>query len=207
MADATKATQGLESTNIQWHYGELGEAERANFLGQSGGILWFTGLSGAGKSTVSRRVERLLVQRGKFVAVLDGDNLRHGLCADLGFSDADRRENIRRVGETAVIMAHANILVLTALISPFKEDRDRVRNRSGGRFAEVYCAADLDLCASRDPKGLYAKAQKGEIPSFTGISSPYEAPQNAEVVLETGKYSIDESAEQVIQYLEAEGWI
>lgn len=191
-----------KSTNIVWHEGTLSYEERVKLLGQRGAVVWFTGLSGSGKSTVSRAVEAALAAQGKFVAVLDGDNVRHGLNKDLGFSPEDRTENIRRIGEVANLFAEANIVVLTAFISPYRSDRDQARQATGkDRFFEVYCAADLDTCESRDPKGLYKKARAGQIPEFTGISAPYEAPDKPELVLDTGKKSLAQCATEVIELL------
>lgn len=191
-----------KSTNIVWHEGILSYEDRVKKLGQRGAVLWFTGLSGSGKSTVARAVESTLVDQGKYVAVLDGDNVRHGLNKDLGFSPADRTENIRRIGEVAALFCDANNIVLTAFISPYRADRDMARKAVGpGRFFEIYCAADLSICESRDPKGLYKKARAGQIPEFTGISAPYEAPENPELVLETGKKPLQQCVSEVIDLL------
>ena len=165
-------------------------------------MLWFTGLSGSGKSTLAHAVEKRLYQMNMRTYVLDGDNVRHGLCGDLGFSDIARRENIRRIGEVSKLFVDAGMIVLTAFISPFREDRAVVRNLYQQEdFLEIYCAASLDACISRDVKGLYQRAQNGEIKDFTGISSPYEAPENAELTIDTGGCSLGESVELVIDAL------
>lgn len=175
-----------EPTNIVWHASALSREQRFASLGATGAVVWFTGLSGSGKSTVAVEVERRLVLAGRPAVLLDGDNLRHGLNADLGFSDDDRRENIRRVGEVAVLFAEAGVVALVPLISPFREAREAVRAKveaAGLRFVEVFVDTPIELCEQRDPKGLYAKARAGEIRDFTGIDSPYEAPTNPELVL------------------------
>ncbi|NLA37761.1 MAG: adenylyl-sulfate kinase, partial [Actinobacteria bacterium] len=174
------------STNIVWHASSLSREQRFASLGSTGVVVWFTGLSGSGKSTVAVEVERRLVLGGRPAVLLDGDNLRHGLNGDLGFSDDDRRENIRRVGEVAVLFADAGVVALVPLISPFREARDAVRSKveaAGLRFVEVFVDTPLELCERRDPKGLYEKARAGEISDFTGISSPYEPPLAPEVLL------------------------
>lgn len=194
------------ATNVVWHHGLLSPEQRLRHLGQQGAVVWFTGLSGSGKSTVAREVERLLVERGAFAYVLDGDNLRHGLNADLGFSPEDRTENIRRVGSVAQLMADANVLCLAAFVSPYRADRDAVRARlPDGMFIEVFVDTPLAVCESRDPKGLYKKARAGEIGSFTGISAPYEAPLDPEIRLQTADRTAEESARVVLDALEARG--
>lgn len=176
--------------------------EREQLNGHKSVILWFTGLSGAGKSTLAHAVEQALFERGCRTFVVDGDNVRHGLCADLGFSIDGRQENIRRVGELSKLFLEAGVITLTAFISPFQADRLRVRQLvKQGEFIEVYCNAELEVCEQRDVKGLYAKARCGEISDFTGISSPYEAPVNPELVLNTGKDSLDYCVKQVLDYL------
>jgi len=193
--------------NIVRHEGVVSRGDRERLLGQRGCVAWFTGLSGSGKSTVSRVVEDKLTAAGKLVYVLDGDNVRHGLCADLGFSDADRTENIRRIGHVAALMADTGAIVLTAFISPFRSDRQQVRDVVGDRdFLEVFVDAPIEVCESRDPKGLYKKARSGEIPEFTGISSPYEAPEAPAVHLRTGELSLDECAAAVQATLEQRGF-
>lgn len=178
--------------------------DRANRNGHGGAVVWFTGLSGAGKSTLAMRVERKLFAKGYQTYVLDGDNVRKGLNADLGFSPDDRAENIRRIGEVAALQADAGLVVLTAFISPYRADRKRARAASPeGQFHEVYIKADLETCETRDPKGLYKKARTGEIKEFTGISSPYEAPESAEVTVDTMEQSIDECVDQIVSYIES----
>lgn len=195
------------SSNVKWHHGELDEASRQALLGGPGCVVWFTGLSGSGKSTVARRVERFLLEEGVRAYVLDGDNLRHGLNGDLGFSAADRTENIRRVGEVARLMQDAGLVVLSAFVSPYAADRAKVRSRvPDGAFLEVFVDTPLAVCESRDPKGLYKKARAGEIANFTGISAPYEAPQAPEVHLETDGRSIDECARFVVEGIRARGY-
>ncbi|MBF0374874.1 MAG: adenylyl-sulfate kinase, partial [Alphaproteobacteria bacterium] len=182
---------------------QIGLAERWRANGHASGVLWLTGLSGAGKSTLAMALERRLFERGWQVAVLDGDNLRHGLSADLGFSPTDRAENIRRVGEVAALFARAGVLVVTAFISPYRADRARARAIAGDLFHEVWVKADLATCEGRDPKGLYARARAGRIPEFTGISAPYETPERPELVLETGGVMAEESLGQLGEYVEA----
>ena len=190
-----------KSTNIKWHESTVSRDEREEKLGV-GAIVWFTGLSGSGKSTVARAVESALVRRGNTAFVLDGDNLRFGLNKDLGFSPEDRQENIRRVGEVSKLFADANVILLAAFISPYQKDRDAIRALvPTGRFVEVHVSTSIEVCADRDPKGLYAKAQRGEISNFTGISAPYEAPVNPELQLDTGTLSLDESVEQTLSCL------
>jgi adenylylsulfate kinase len=183
-------------------------AARAHQRGHRSAILWFTGLSGAGKSTLANAVNSALFEQGLACYVLDGDNVRHGLCQDLGFSDADRTENIRRIGEVAKLFVDAGVVVLTAFVSPFRADRDRVRALvPEGDFIEVHCAANLAACETRDTKGLYAKARAGVIKDFTGISSPYEEPEQPELRVETGSQSLDDCVSQVITYLQEQGII
>ncbi len=192
-----------KAENLTWHIGEVDRDARATAHGHRGAVLWLTGLSGSGKSTIGHRVERMLIERGAFAYVLDGDNIRHGLNRDLGFSPEDRVENIRRIGEVARLFADAGALVLSAFISPYRQDRDRVRALMGpGEFIEVFVDTPLEICEARDPKGLYKKARAGEISNFTGLDAPYEAPENPEVHLETADLSVDEAASQVIRYLE-----
>jgi len=195
-----------KSSNTVWHHATITRDNRQKLNNHKSVILWFTGLSGAGKSTLANEVEALMHEKSKRTYVLDGDNIRQGLCGDLGFSDEDRVENIRRIGEVAKILVDAGTLTLTAFISPFKADRQRARDLvPEGDFIEVYCRCDLSVCEERDVKGLYKKARAGEIPEFTGISSPYEEPENAELVVDTDKYNLQECAEQVIDYLEEKG--
>ena len=177
-------------------------------LFRSSAILWFTGLSGAGKSTLANAVNSALFEQGLACYVLDGDNVRHGLCSDLGFSDADREENIRRIGEVAKLFLDAGVVVLTAFVSPFRADRARARALvEPGDFIEIHCAADLEVCEERDTKGLYAKARAGVIKEFTGISSPYEAPEQPELLIDTGRQSLESCVLQVLAHLQTVGVI
>ena len=193
------------STNITWHGGEIGPDERRSVVGHGGAIVWLTGLSGSGKSTIARALESLLVHERKALPyVLDGDNVRHGLNGDLGFGERDRSENIRRVAEVAKLMADANLIVITALISPFRADRERVRTIAGTHpFLEVHVATSLEECERRDPKGLYVKARAGQIRDFTGIDSPYEAPESPE--LRVGEGSVEASARAIVEVLQSRG--
>ena len=194
------------ATNIVWHEASVDREARSRQRGHRSVILWFTGLSGSGKSTLANAVNAVLFERGLATYVLDGDNIRHGLCNDLGFSDADREENIRRIGEVAKLFVDAGVITLTAFVSPFRADRDKARDLvAHGDFIEVYCAADLAVCEDRDPKGLYAKARAGVIKEFTGISSPYEAPEAPELQVDTGSQSIEESVASVLSLLEEKG--
>lgn len=176
--------------------------------GHKSAILWFTGLSGAGKSTLGHAVEERFHQLGCRTFVLDGDNVRHGLCSDLGFSEADRKENIRRIGEAAKLFLEAGVIVLTAFISPFRSDRQRVRTLvPHGEFLEIYCRCPLGICETRDVKGLYKRARAGEIKDFTGISSPYEEPMAPELVVDTDQLSLDQSVDAVIGLMQERGII
>ena len=186
------------SDNVVWHQATVTRARREAQNGHRGAIIWFTGLSGAGKSTLAHAVEEHLHQMGCRTFVLDGDNVRHGLCGDLGFSAADRVENIRRVGEVAKLFMEAGVIVLTAFISPFREDRNKVRAMvQPGEFVEIYCQCPVEVCEQRDTKGLYKKARAGEIGQFTGISSPYEAPDRPELVVNTSERSLQDCVQQV----------
>ena len=196
------------ATNIHWHEHAVAPGERAQLNGHQGAVLWFTGLSASGKSTVANAVDHKLHQRGIHTFVLDGDNVRHGLNKNLGFSQEDRAENIRRIGEVAKILADAGIVALTAFISPYRADRDQARALlEAGRFIEVHVDASLETCEQRDPKGLYKKARAGEIKGFTGIDDPYEAPLAAELVLDSNTHGIDELADQVLEHLITTGVI
>lgn len=195
-----------KATNVTWHAHSVSTEDRAKLSGHKGAVLWFTGLSASGKSTVANTVDHLLHQKGKRSFVLDGDNIRMGLNKNLGFSAEDRAENIRRIGEVAKLFAHSGTIALTAFISPYRADRDAVRALLGpGEFIEIYVNASLETCEARDPKGLYKKARAGEIKSFTGISDPYEAPNSPELVLDANSKGIDELAQEVIAYLEKAG--
>ncbi|MEQ1638843.1 MAG: adenylyl-sulfate kinase [Methylococcales bacterium] len=191
---------------VVWQHATVTRQRREQQNGHSSVILWFTGLSGSGKSTLAHAVEEHLHQQGLKTLVLDGDNIRHGLCADLGFSDIDRKENIRRIGEVAKLMLEAGLITLAAFISPFAIDRASVRNLVPlGDFIEIYCYCPLNICETRDVKGLYKKARNGEIIEFTGISSPYEAPEQAELTIDTGRLSVEESVSIVLNYLKVRG--
>jgi adenylylsulfate kinase len=194
------------STNTVWHHATVTRARRETQNGHRGAIIWFTGLSGAGKSTLSHAVEEELHQRGCRTFVLDGDNVRHGLCGDLGFSAADRVENIRRVGEMAKLFMEAGVIVLTAFISPYRAERERVRGMAQhGDFIEIYCDSPLEVCEQRDVKGMYKKARAGQISDFTGITSPYEAPENPELVVPSGSTELEECVQQVLELLTQRG--
>lgn len=196
------------NTNIVWHQATVTRERREEMNRHRGTILWFTGLSGAGKSTLAHATEERLHQMGVRTFVFDGDNVRHGLCKDLGFSDDDRTENIRRIGEVAKLCLNAGLITMTAFISPFRKDRREVREMAAeADFHEIFCHASLEVCEARDVKGLYKKARAGEIPEFTGISSPYEEPEQAELLVETGTRSVDECVDQVITYLRGHGVI
>ena len=197
----------MENKNIVWHDHQLNKEERSAMKAQKPCILWFTGLSGSGKSTIANAVEVKLAQLKKHTYLLDGDNVRHGLNKDLGFNDTDRVENIRRIGECSNLFADAGMIVLSAFISPFRDDREIVRTLAQeGEFIEVFIDAPLEVCEQRDPKGLYVKARKGEIPHFTGISSPYEVPEKPEIHIK-GEPSIEESADIIINYLHDKNYI
>lgn len=196
-----------KATNITWHEQTVSKDERRQLNGHKSAVLWFTGLSACGKSTVANTVDHLLHERGVHSYVLDGDNVRHGLNKNLGFSAEDRTENIRRIGEVAKLFVDCGQMTLTAFISPYKADRDAARELVGdGEFVEIFVNASLETCEKRDPKGLYAKARAGEIKGFTGIDDPYEAPENAELVLDADSKSIDELAEEVVAYLDSQGY-
>ena len=197
-----------KSTNITWHVGDVSREQRAHVLGQRGATIWLTGLSGSGKSTIAVAAEKALVERGRAAYVLDGDNVRHGLNSNLGFSPEDRSENIRRIGEVAKLFTDAGMLVFTSFISPYRADRDQVREiMPAGDFVEVHVAASVETCEGRDVKGLYAKARKGEIPEFTGISAPYEEPEKPELLLDTKAQSVEQSVAQLLTYLEEKGYL
>ena len=197
-----------KSTNITWHEGQVTRKDREKLLGQRGVTLWLTGLSGSGKSTVAVAAEHALVERGRLAYVLDGDNVRHGLNKNLGFSPEDRTENIRRIAEVAKLFTDSGVIVLTSFISPYRADRDAARAIFGeGDFVEVFVSTSLETCEARDPKGLYKKARAGQIPEFTGISAPYEAPERPELVLDTGKLAVPESVAALLRYLEGKGYL
>jgi len=187
--------------NIKWHNSSISRNDLESLRGHKGFVIWFTGLSGSGKSTLANALNEDLYAQKISTYLLDGDNIRYGLCKDLGFSDKDREENIRRIGEVANLFMNAGIVTITAFVSPFKSDRDRVRNIIGKDFIEIFCAANLDICETRDTKGLYKKARLGEIKDFTGISSPYEIPNNPEIIVETGSLDLKTSVRQIMKYL------
>lgn len=194
--------------NIVWHEHKIDKTKRSELKSQKPAVIWFTGLSGSGKSTVANLLEQKLVENGQHTYLLDGDNVRHGLCGDLGFSDKDRVENIRRISEVAKLFVDSGCLVLTAFISPFKADRDFCRNLlEDNEFIEVFVDTPLEVCEKRDPKGLYQKARQGDIKSFTGIDSPYEAPESPEVHLQYDGQSAEQAAEQIIEQLRQRGLI
>ncbi|MFQ2604579.1 adenylyl-sulfate kinase [Aeromonas caviae] len=195
-------------SNIVWHQHAVDKQSRAEQKGQKPLVIWFTGLSGAGKSTLAGALEQALAAAGKHTYLLDGDNVRHGLCGDLGFDDAARQENIRRVGEVAKLMVDAGLIVLTAFISPFRAERQLVRNLVGeGEFVEVFVDAPLAVCEERDPKGLYKKARAGEIRNFTGIDSAYEAPENPEIHLLNAGKPVDALVDELLTALRQRGLI
>ena len=201
MEQKSKSPQS-KATNIVWHQSSVDREARSQKRGHRSAILWFTGLSGSGKSTLANAVNVALYNNGFSTYVLDGDNIRHGLCKDLGFSDIDREENIRRIGEVSKLFLDAGIIVLTAFVSPFRLDRDKARSLVGENdFMEIFCSADLRICETRDTKGLYAKARNGDIKDFTGISSPYEEPENPELKIDTGNLEIDECVDMVTNFL------
>ena len=191
--------------NIKWHNLTIDRSQIEQMRGHKGMVIWFTGLSGSGKSTLANALNEVLHSDGLSTYVLDGDNIRHGLCKDLGFSDEDREENIRRIGEVANLFMNAGIITITAFVSPFISDRNKARKIIGSKdFVEVYCAANIEVCETRDTKGLYKKARLGEIKEFTGISSPYEAPINPEIVVDTGLLDLTACVEKVLNYLREE---
>jgi adenylyl-sulfate kinase len=189
------------ASNVHRHEHLVSTDERADRNGHRGAVIWLTGLSAAGKSSLAMAVERRLFARGCFAYVLDGDNVRAGLCRDLGFSAEDRTENIRRIGEVAALFADAGVIVITAFISPFRKDRETARKAAGKFFHEIFVSADLATCEARDPKGLYRRARDGEIPDFTGVSSPYEPPAHAELILDTANKSLEESVDELLAYV------
>jgi adenylylsulfate kinase len=197
-----------KSTNITWHQGRISKQDRMALMKQKGVTVWLTGLSGSGKSTIAVELEHALLENGHQAYILDGDNIRHGLNKNLGFSPEDRTENIRRIGEVSKLFTHANIITITAFISPYRLDRDEARKLQGeGEFIEVYVKCPVEVCEERDTKGLYKKARAGEIKEFTGISAPYEEPENAELTLDTSKLSVEESTRAILAYLEENGFV
>jgi adenylylsulfate kinase len=193
----------MEQRNITPHESLITKADRRRIFGHGSCVVWLTGLSGSGKSTLAHEVERRLMDRGVHAFVLDGDNVRHGLNGDLGFSEEDRKENIRRISEVSRLFVDAGLVVLTAFISPFREDRVRARSLfAPEEFLEVFTRCPLDVCEERDPKGLYARARSGEITDFTGIDSPYEEPEQPELLIDTGELSLDDSVRRILSLLE-----
>lgn len=197
-----------KSKNIVWSESQVNAGQREIIQGNKPATLWFTGLSGSGKSTLALATELALIERGINAFILDGDNVRHGLNSNLGFSPQDRTENIRRIGEVCKLFCDAGMIVFSAFISPYRADRDLVREKHGaGQFIEVYIDAPLEVCESRDVKGLYQKARAGEIPEFTGISAPYEAPEAPEITVNTAENDLADCVQQVLNYLEQKGII
>ena len=197
-----------KATNITWHHGAITKEDRERLLNQKGVVIWFTGLSGSGKSTLAHAVEERLFEIGHLSFVLDGDNIRHGLNKNLGFSPQDREENIRRIGEVAGLFAQAGMITMTAFISPYRIDRDKARALlAPGEFIEVFVKVPIEVAEERDPKGLYKKARSGEVKEFTGISAPYEEPLNPELVIDTSQSDPGRSAEMVLSYLKEKGII
>jgi adenylylsulfate kinase len=199
-----------KATNVTWHEGHVGRPEREALLKQTGATLWFTGLSGSGKSTIAFTLEHALVQQGRLAYVLDGDNIRHGLNKNLGFSAADREENIRRIGEVAKLFADAGLIVMTSFISPYRKDRDAVRalhKEAGVPFIEIHVATPIETCETRDPKGLYKKARAGQLKGFTGIDDPYEAPESPEFTIDATNTSPQDATVQLLSFLAKQGLV
>ena len=193
----------MKNTNIIYHAASVTRERRNQLNNLKSVVIWFTGLSGSGKSTLAHSVEEILFSKGCRTYVLDGDNVRHGLTSNLGFSNEDRKENIRRIGEVTKLMMEAGLIILTAFISPFREDRIAVRNLiSDGDFIEIYCKASLETCEARDLKGLYKRARLGEIKNYTGINSPYEIPDNPELIIDIDKESLEESVSKIVSFLQ-----
>ena len=198
----------MENTNIIYHAASVTRERRNQLNNHKSVVIWFTGLSGSGKSTLAHSVEEILFNKGCRTYVLDGDNVRHGLSSNLGFSNEDRKENIRRISEVTKLMMEAGLIVMTAFISPFREDRIAVRNLiPDGDFIEIYCKASLETCETRDIKGLYKRARAGEIKNYTGINSPYEAPENPELIIDTDKEELKESVTSIVNYLQTQSII
>ena len=205
---ASTLTQPKACSNITWHEGAVNRRDKEKLLNQRGCVLWFTGLSGSGKSTVACTLEHALVQRGHLTTLLDGDNVRHGLNSNLGFSQQDREENIRRIGEVSKLLVESGLITLASFISPYERDRNKVRSRlDAGDFIEVYMKTPLAVCEQRDPKGLYKLARAGKLKGFTGIDDPYEAPSNAEIVLESDQLSVEAMAAELLIFLDSRGFL
>jgi len=199
---------GQKATNIKWHHGKVTKEDRVKLLNQKGVTIWLTGLSGSGKSTIAVELEHALVENRRQAYILDGDNIRHGLNKNLGFSPEDRTENIRRIGEVAKLFTDAGIITIAAFISPYREDRDAVRKLlNNGEFIEVYVKCPLDVCEERDTKGLYKKARAGEVNDFTGVSSPYEEPLNPEMTIDSSKLAVEKSTRTILNYLGEKGYV
>ena len=197
-----------KSTNIKWHHGKITREDRVALMKQKGLTVWLTGLSGSGKSTIAVELEHALLENGHQAYILDGDNIRHGLNKNLGFSPEDRSENIRRIGEVAKLFTDSNIITVTAFISPYRADRDNARRlQKPGEFIEVYVKCPIEVCEERDTKGLYKKARAGEVKEFTGISAPYEEPENAEMIIDTSEMNLEQSVRAILEYLEEKGYI
>ena len=197
-----------KATNIKWHHGKITIEDRIKLLNQKGATIWLTGLSGSGKSTIAVELEHALIENKHQAYILDGDNIRHGLNKNLGFSPEDRTENIRRIGEVAKLFTEANIITIAAFVSPYREDRGNVRKLLGqGEFIEIYVKCSLEVCEERDTKGLYKKARAGEVKDFTGISAPYEEPVKPELTIDSSKLSVEESAREILNYLEEKGYV
>jgi adenylylsulfate kinase len=197
-----------KATNIKWHHGKITKEDRRKLLNQKGVTIWLTGLSGSGKSTIAVELEHALIENKHQAYILDGDNIRHGLNKNLGFSPEDRTENIRRIGEVAKLFTEANIITIAAFVSPYREDRGNVRKLLGhGEFIEIYVKCSLEVCEARDTKGLYKKARAGEVKDFTGISAPYEEPLNPELTVDSSKLSVEESTRAILKYLEEKGYL
>jgi len=197
-----------KATNIKWHHGKITKEDRVKLLNQKGATIWLTGLSGSGKSTIAVELEHALIENKHQAYILDGDNIRHGLNKNLGFSPEDRTENIRRIGEVARLFTEANIITIAAFVSPYREDRDNVRKLLGhGEFVEIYVKCSLEVCETRDTKGLYKKARAGEVKDFTGISAPYEEPLNPELTIDSSMLSVEESTRSILNYLEVNGYV
>jgi len=197
-----------KATNIKWHHGKITKEDRVKLLNQKGATIWLTGLSGSGKSTIAVELEHALIENKHQAYILDGDNIRHGLNKNLGFSPEDRTENIRRIGEVAKLFTEANIITIAAFVSPYREDRDNVRKLlNQGEFIEIYVRCSLEVCETRDTKGLYKKARAGEVKNFTGISAPYEEPLNPELTIDSSRLSVEGSARVILHYLEEKGHV
>ncbi len=197
-----------KATNIKWHHGKITKEDRAKLLNQKGATIWLTGLSGSGKSTIAVELEHALIENKHLAYILDGDNIRHGLNKNLGFSPEDRTENIRRIGEVAKLFTEANILTITAFVSPYREDRGNVRQLlDHGQFIEVFVKCSLEVCEARDTKGLYKNSRAGEVKDFTGISAPYEEPLEPELTVDSSKLSVEESTRVILNYLQEKGYV